>query len=126
MYRYVNTFLENSSLPVMAYYSIVRSVVGGGVDNKRKNNKNKLSWSKFDVYDDFMFDRNDFGEFLNWLIFLSNKSAHENAAALDNPESLIKEIESIDNTIKQLSVVSNIDADIISQLKIVVMKNNFY
>ncbi|HDT6525996.1 AAA family ATPase [Klebsiella aerogenes] len=117
MYRYVNTFLENSSLPVMAYYSIVRSVVGGGVDNKRKNNKNKLSWSKFDVYDDFMFDRNDFGEFLNWLIFLSNKSAHENAAALDNPESLIKEIESIDNTIKQLSVVSNIDADIISQLK---------
>ncbi|HBW2228617.1 TPA: AAA family ATPase, partial [Klebsiella quasipneumoniae subsp. similipneumoniae] len=67
MYRYVNTFLENSSLPVMAYYSIVRSVVGGGVDNKRKNNKNKLSWSKFDVYDDFMFDRNDFGEFLNWL-----------------------------------------------------------
>jgi predicted ATP-binding protein involved in virulence len=117
MYRYVNTFLGNSSLPVMAYYSIVRSVVGGGIDNKRKNNKNKLSWSKFDVYDDFMFDRNDFGEFLNWLIFLSNKSAHENTAALDNPESLIKEIESIDNTIKQLSVVSNIDADIISQLK---------
>lgn len=117
MYRYVNTFLENSSLPVMAYYSIVRSVVGGGVDNRRRSGKNKVSWSKFDVYDDFMFDRNDFGEFLNWLMFLSNKSVHENPIATDNPESLRKEIESINNTIEQLSIVSNIDFNIINHLK---------
>ncbi|MFH2813314.1 AAA family ATPase [Enterobacter ludwigii] len=117
MYRYVNTFLDNSSLPVMAYYSIVRSVVGGGIDNRRKTGKNKISWSKFDVYDDFMFDRNDFGEFLNWLMFLSNKSVHENPIATDNPESLRKEIESINNTIEQLSIVSNIDLSIINQLK---------
>ncbi|HCM6055451.1 TPA: AAA family ATPase [Klebsiella aerogenes] len=118
MYRYVNTFLDNSSLPVMAYYSIVRSVVGGGIDNKRKNNKNKVSWSKFDVYDDFIFDRNDFGEFLNWLMFLSNKSRHENAIVTDNPESLKKEIESISSTIEQLRAVSNIDSSIINNLEI--------
>ncbi|MCU7506099.1 chromosome segregation protein SMC [Klebsiella quasipneumoniae] len=118
MYRYVNTFLDNSSLPVMAYYSIVRSVVGGGIDNKRKNNKNKVSWSKFDVYDDFIFDRNDFGEFLNWLMFLSNKSRHENAMVTDNPESLKKEIESISSTIEQLRAVSNIDSSIINNLEI--------
>ena len=117
MYRYVNTFLDNSSLPVMAYYSIVRSVVGGGIDNRRRSGKNKVSWSKFDVYDDFMFDRNDFGEFLNWLMFLSNKSAHENPVVTDNPELLRKEIESINNTIEQLSIVSNIDFSIINQLK---------
>ncbi|EPL0838056.1 AAA family ATPase, partial [Klebsiella aerogenes] len=92
--------------------------VGGGIDNKRKNNKNKVSWSKFDVYDDFIFDRNDFGEFLNWLMFLSNKSRHENAMVTDNPESLKKEIESISSTIEQLRAVSNIDSSIINNLEI--------
>ncbi|QLJ33757.1 AAA family ATPase [Serratia marcescens] len=116
MYRYVNTFLDDSSLPVMAYYSIVRSVVGGGIDNKRKNNKNKVSWSKFDVYDDFIFDRNDFGEFLNWLMFLSNKSLHENASTVHTSESLKIEIERINSTIEQLSAVSNIDSNIINTL----------
>ncbi|EMF04963.1 RecF/RecN/SMC family protein [Serratia marcescens VGH107] len=118
MYRYVNTFLDNSSLPVMAYYSIVRSVVGGGIDNKRKSNKNKTSWSKFDVYDDFIFDRNDFGEFLSWLMFLSNKSTYENASPTDTLESLEKEIERISNTIEQLKTISNIDSNIINNLTI--------
>ncbi|CAI0835276.1 recombination protein F [Serratia proteamaculans] len=118
MYRYVNTFLDDSSLPVMAYYSIVRSVVGGGIDNKRKNNKNKVSWSKFDVYDDFIFDRNDFGEFLNWLMFLSNKSLHENALTVHTSESLKIEIDRISSTIEQLSAVSNIDSNIINTLAI--------
>lgn len=116
MYRYVNTFVDNSSLPLMAYYSIVRSVVGGGVDNKRKTNKNKVSWSKFDVYDDMFFDRNDYGEFLNWLMFLSNKSAHENERFIDNPETLRKEIDSISSTIEHLKSVSGIDKEIIINL----------
>ncbi|MBN3066646.1 AAA family ATPase [Pectobacterium brasiliense] len=116
MYRYVNTYLDDSSLPLMAYYSIMRSVVGGGVDNKRKSNKNKTSWSKFDVYDDLMFDRNDFGNFLSWLMFLSNKSMHENVESTDNPELLRKEIESISDTIEKLKTVSNIDSSIINRL----------
>lgn len=118
MYRHVNTLMNNSSLPLMAYYSIVRSNVGGGVDNKRKPLKNKSSWSKFDDYEDIIFDRNDFGDFLNWLTFLRNKAAHENSDLYGGADLLIKEIESITETLNQLSSITGIDKNVISNLEI--------
>ncbi|WP_336716728.1 AAA family ATPase [Pantoea ananatis] len=118
MYRYVNTLINNSSLPLMAYYSIVRSNVGGGVDNKRKLNKNKTSWSKFDDYEDIVFDRNDFGDFLSWLTFLRNKASHEASDLYLGADQLIKEIESITVTLNQLSLISGIDKNVISNLEI--------
>lgn len=118
MYRHVNTLMKNSSLPLMAYYSIVRSNVGGGVDNKRKPKKNKNSWSKFEDYEDIVFDRNDFGDFLSWLTFLRNKAAHENSDLYGSANLLIKEIESITGTLNQLSSITGIDQNIISNLEI--------
>lgn len=118
MYRHVNTLMKNSSLPLMAYYSIVRSNVGGGVDNKRKPIKNKTSWSKFDDYEDIIFDRNDFGDFLSWLTFLRNKAAHENSDLYGSADLLMKEIESITGTLNQLSSITGIDKNVISNLEI--------
>jgi len=118
MYRHVNTLMKNSSLPLMAYYSIVRSNVGGGVDNKRKPIKNKNSWSKFEDYEDIVFDRNDFGDFLSWLTFLRNKAAHENSDLYGSADLLIKEIESITGTLNQLSSITGIDKNVISNLEI--------
>lgn len=70
IYRLINKYVDNASLPLMAYYSITRSYAGGGVDKKKRANKTKSSWSKFDVYNEIEFDRNDFTEFFSGLFFL--------------------------------------------------------
>ncbi|MGG6177510.1 AAA family ATPase [Pantoea allii] len=118
MYRYVNTYLENSSLPLMAYYSIARSSVGSGVDNKRKSTKSKFNWSKLDAYDDVYFDKNNFSDFLNWFVFLHNKSYQEsNSKNIYNKEKLKTEVDDINDTLHQLESISNIDDSILTALK---------
>lgn len=118
MYRYVNTHLENSSLPLMAYYSIARSSVGSGVDVKRRTTKSKFNWSKLDAYEDVYFDKNNFSDFLNWFVFLHNKSNQsKNTDSKYYKDKIKAEIEDINNTLHQLEQISNLDENILSGLR---------
>lgn len=119
IYRLVNKYVDNASLPLMAYYSITRSYVGGGVDKKRKNPKIKSIWSKFDVYDEIEFDRNDFTDFFQWLVFLYNRASQEK---LNDSQvtinALFSDVENIKVTLSQLSKIADIDTAVIKGLEL--------
>lgn len=119
IYRLVNKYVDNASLPLMAYYSITRSYIGSGIDKKRKNTKIKSVWSKFDVYDEIEFDRNDFTDFFQWLVFLHNKASQEKLSESQTTiNALFSDIESLKSTLFQLSTVNNIDTAVIKGLEL--------
>lgn len=118
IYRLINKYVDNASLPLMAYYSITRSYAGGGVDKKKRANKIKSSWSKFDVYNEIEFDRNDFTEFFQWLVFLNNRASHERLNKSEKTlDVLYSDIDNLKSTLSQLSNVSNIDMSVIRGLE---------
>ncbi|MBT1869344.1 AAA family ATPase [Enterobacter mori] len=127
IYRLVNKYVDNASLPLMVYYSIARSNIGGGLDKKRKNSKIKSAWSKFDVYDEIEFDRNDFADFFQWLVFLYNRAAQEK---LNDSQvtinALISDIENIKATLFQLSTIIDIDDTVIRGLEISLKEKTNY
>ncbi|HGY3107662.1 TPA: AAA family ATPase [Klebsiella aerogenes] len=119
IYRLVNKYVDNASLPLMAYYSITRSYIGSSIDKKRKNTKIKSVWSKFDVYDEIEFDRNDFTDFFQWLVFLHNKASQEKLSESQTTiNALFSDIESLKSTLFQLSTVNNIDMAVIKGLEL--------
>lgn len=119
IYRLVNKYVDNASLPLMAYYSIARSYIGGGGDRKRKNAKTKTVWSKFDVYDEIEFDRNDFTDFFQWLVFLHNRASQEKLSESQTTiNALFSDIQSLKATLTQLSAIDNIDSTVIKGLEL--------
>ncbi|HFS6024354.1 AAA family ATPase [Raoultella ornithinolytica] len=118
IYRLLNKYIDNVSLPLMAYYSIIRSYAGGGVDKKKRAGKIKSSWSKFDVYNEMEFDRNDFTEFFQWLVFLNNRASHEKLNESQKTiDALYSDVDNLKLTLSQLSNVSNIDKNVIRGLE---------
>lgn len=127
IYRLVNKFSDDSNLPLMAYYSINRSYEGGGVDNKRKKTNVKSSWSKFDVYDEMEFDRNDFTDFFQWLIFLYNRTSHEKLnTSHEIFNDLTLDIKRLQETLIQLSKMSDIDVSLIKGINNSIEEKKIY
>lgn len=109
-FRVVNSYYDDASLPVMAYYSVSRSSNGAGIDNKKNFNNSIRRWAKLDAYEDIEFDRRDFGEFLNWFIFITNKAEIESKEMLKQEmDSLANDITKLKETLNVLKRIENID-----------------
>lgn len=121
-FRVVNSYFDDVSLPVMAYYSVSRSSNGAGIDNKRNFNNSMRRWTKLDAYEDIEFDRRDFGEFLNWFVFLNNKAlAEESFTPKIERDSLVDDISKLEASLVVLKSFDDVDKrtliDIESQIK---------
>lgn len=121
-FRVVNSYFDDVSLPVMAYYSVSRSSNGAGIDNKKNFNNSLRRWTKLDAYEDIEFDRRDFGEFLNWFVFLNNKAlAEESLTQKVDKDSLIDDVSRLEASLVVLKSFDNLDKrtliDIENQIK---------
>ncbi|MEQ4740849.1 AAA family ATPase [Klebsiella michiganensis] len=109
-YRVVNSYYEDVSLPVLAYYSVSRSSNGAGIDNKRTINNTVRRWTKLDAYEDIEFDRRDFGEFLNWFVFINNKAlSEESLVPQQEKNQLITDISKLQASLDVLKAFSDVD-----------------
>lgn len=109
-YRVVNSYYEDVSLPVLAYYSVSRSSNGAGIDNKRTINNAVRRWTKLDAYEDIEFDRRDFGEFLNWFVFINNKAlSEESLVPQQEKNQLITDISKLQASLDVLKAFSDVD-----------------
>lgn len=109
-FRVVNSYYEDFSLPVLAYYSVSRSSNGAGIDNKRSINNAVRRWTKLDAYEDIEFDRRDFGEFLNWFIFVNNKALSEKSLTpKQEKDQLTIDISKLQASLDVLKSFSDVD-----------------
>ncbi|EJQ5574940.1 TPA: AAA family ATPase [Escherichia coli] len=109
-FRVVNSYYEDVSLPVLAYYSVSRSSNGAGIDNKRNVNNSVRRWTKLDAYEDIEFDRRDFGEFLNWFIFVNNKALSEESLIPEKQrDQLVIDISKLKVSLEVLKSFSDVD-----------------
>lgn len=109
-FRVVNSYYEDVSLPVLAYYSVSRSSNGAGIDNKRNANNSVRRWTKLDAYEDIEFDRRDFGEFLNWFIFVNNKALSEGSLTpKQERDQLLIDISKLQASLEVLKSFSDVD-----------------
>ncbi|HDX3177934.1 TPA: AAA family ATPase [Escherichia coli] len=109
-FRVVNSYYEDVSLPVLAYYSVSRSSNGAGIDNKRNINNSVRRWTKLDAYEDIEFDRRDFGEFLNWFIFVNNKALSEESLIPEKQrDQLVIDISKLKVSLEVLKSFSDVD-----------------
>lgn len=116
LYRNVNAFIENSSLPLLVYYSVHRSFEGAGVDNKRNTQKRKTAWNKFDAYEDIISDRHDFDEFLNWFIFINNSATQQYPVSDDNLKVLINQRDKLSEAVRLYTELGTYNSEISNAL----------
>jgi predicted ATP-binding protein involved in virulence len=115
IYRHTNSYNENLSLPLLAYYSVSRSNEGSGINLKKSTSAPKTVWSKFDAYDDVLDDRHDFREFLNWLVVIDNIAKQNNNERNITSINIIKsEIITATNFLTQLESMPNIDKNMLA------------
>lgn len=116
LYRNVNAFIDNSSLPLLVYYSVHRSFEGAGVDNKRTTQKRKTAWNKFDAYEDIISDRHDFDEFLNWFIFINNSATQHYPVSNDNLKELINQRDKLSEAVRLYTELGTYNSEISNAL----------
>lgn len=109
MYRYANEFFESFNLPLVAHYTVFRSVGGSKSEMINAQKKFKDSkWSKLSAYDHALKEQHDFSGFLAWLIRVD--SAARQSSGAESDEKLLElrsEVNSIKSIISHLSKSSH-------------------
>ncbi|EEW0965258.1 chromosome segregation protein SMC, partial [Escherichia coli] len=76
----------------------------------RNVNNSVRRWTKLDAYEDIEFDRRDFGEFLNWFIFVNNKALSEESLIPEKQrDQLVIDISKLKVSLEVLKSFSDVD-----------------
>lgn len=105
MYRYSNDLFEAFNLPLVAHYTVFRSVGVSKSDliNAQKRIKDK-GWSKLSAYDNALKENHDFSGFLAWLIkFDAAAKQVDGSEAVRELSKLEAEIDSAESIISELT-----------------------
>lgn len=100
MYRYANDSISNFNLPLVAHYTVFRSVGVSKIDlvNAQKKIQDKR-WSKLSAYDHALKENHDFSGFLAWLIKFD--AVAKQSEGKERP----KEIESLEEEIRNAKLI---------------------
>ena len=118
IYRYGNADNSDFALPIMAYYSVGRSIELKAEDFEyAKKHGDKKRWQKLDAYNEPKEESKNFREFLSWFIRIDNinKSVESNRQA---KALLTAEITILQRMIAQLDLFNDGSQTLIDKLQL--------